>query len=147
MKRLTLLDKAFILKSSPLFAQLDLDLLLPIADKLNLINCSSGDTIFSIKEDAHRMYFIVKGMVAMLDHHGNPLASIGPNEFFGDEALFSEQPRAYEAKCQSDTVLLGLSRTNLLTIISECPTVAVGLLNAYASTTPFRLRRLEFPLT
>lgn len=140
MKRLTLLDKAFILKSSPLFAQLDLDLLLPIADKLSLILCDAGDVIFSIGEDAQRMYFTVKGNVAIVNKEEKVLAQLGPNDFFGDESLFSEQPRAYEAKCQTNAVLLGLSRTNLLTIISEAPTVATGLLQAYASTTPFRYR-------
>lgn len=141
MKRLTLIDKAFILKSSPLFAQLDLDLLLPIADKLSIIDCDKDDQIFTIGDDAHRMYFTVKGSVFIRDQQHNTLATLGPNDFFGDEALFSENQRAYEAVCASDSVLLALSRTNLFTIISECPTVAIGLLNAYASTTPFRYRK------
>lgn len=142
MKRLTLIDKAFILKASPLFAQLDLDLLLPIADKLSLINCSNGDIIFDYGEEAHRMYFTAKGHVAILDKSGATLALLGPNDFFGDEALFSEQPRGYVAKCQTDATLLALSKTNLLTIISECPAVATGLLQTYAATTPFRYRKI-----
>ncbi len=48
-----------------------------------------------------------------------------------DVCLFNENPRTYSAICTSNTLFLTLSRTNLLTIISECPTVAVSLLKCY----------------
>lgn len=140
MKRYTLIDKAFLIKKTALFEQLDLDLLLAIADKLTLAHFDKGDLIFNHNEEAHRMYFIVKGSVSILDKNQVQLASLGPEDFFGDESIFSEKPRGYTATCQEDTILLSLSRTNLLTIISECPSVAVGLLQAYTSTTPFRQR-------
>lgn len=145
MKKFTLIDKAFILKTTTLFHELELDLLLPIADKLTLVSFDSGDAIFNIGADAHRMYFIIKGNISMKDASNNTLAALGPNDFFGDESLFSEQPRAYNAICQTDVTLLALSKTNLLTIISESPAVAIGLLNAYASATPYRTIRTIKP--
>jgi len=141
MKRLTLIDKAFILKASALFTQLDLELLLPIADKLSMITCKSGDTLFTYGETAHRLYLIVTGSIAIQSKEGQELAVLGPQDFFGDEAVFGEQNRLYHALCQSDAILLGLSHTHLLSIISECPNVALSLLHAYASTTPFRARK------
>ena len=61
MTRLTLIDKAFLLKRTPLFSALDLDLLLTIADKLGLVAFEPKDWIFVAEEEANRMYFIVKG--------------------------------------------------------------------------------------
>lgn len=138
MKRLTLVDKAFFLKKTVLFSALDLDLLLAIADKLSLVSFDEGRKIFGIGEEAFRMYFIVKGTVEIRDAKHTVLAELADEEFFGDEAMFNEKPRSYDAISKTDTVLLALSRTNILTIISECPSVAVGFLQAYTSNTSFR---------
>ena len=59
-------------------------------------------------------------------------ALLKTNEFFGDESIFNEQPRSYFAIANDETLLLSINRTNLLTIISECPSIAVSLLNKYA---------------
>lgn len=140
MKRLTLVDKAFFLKKSPMFSSLDLDLLLAISDKLNLVTFDAQKTIFGIGEEAFRMYFIVKGSVQIKDAKGQLLCELCDEDFFGDEALFNEKPRAYEVVSKTETVLLTLTKTNLLTVISECPSVAVGLLQAYTSAISFRQR-------
>ena len=142
MKTLTLIDKAFLLKRTPLFNMLDLDLLLIISDKLGTIHADAGECIFAIGEPAVRLYFIVKGTIDILDKERKLLAHLHTPDFFGDEALLSDQPRGYSAISQTDTHLLTLSKTNLLTIISECPQVAVGLLQAYTSSHQFRQRPL-----
>jgi len=141
MKPLSLIDKAFLLKRTQLFAALDLDLLLSIADKLGVSTFDAGETIFSLDQDAHRMYLIARGSVRIRTKDNSLLALLGTDEFFGDESLFHDRPRAYEAFCESDALLLSLSRTNLLTIISECPSVAVAFLHVYASSMIFRSRK------
>lgn len=141
MKRLTLIDKAFLLKKTPLFENLDLDLLLPIADKLALTDYDAGEFIFRYQEQANRMYLIVKGVVEIRDHSSQLIATLSGEDFFGDESLFNEKPRGYEAFSKTDSQLLSLSRTNLLTIISECPSVAVAFLQVYSSTIHFRPRK------
>lgn len=140
MSKFTLIDKAFFLKRNILFGTLDLDLLLAIADKLSIVTYDAKDPIFSVNEDAHRMYFIVKGIVEISGPDGNVLAVLGIDDFFGDESIFNEKRRAYSAISKTDCILLTLSRTNLLSIISESPAVAVGLLQAYTSMTSFRPR-------
>ena len=139
MKKLTLIDKAFYLKRTPLFCTLDLNLLLPIADKLGVAEFDANEVIFSPDDEGFRMYFIIRGFVEIRNEH-QILATLSNEEFFGDESLFNEKPRAYKAIAKMDTLLLSLSRTNLFTIISECPNVAVGFLQVYTSRTQFRLR-------
>lgn len=141
MKHFNLIDKAFLLKRTPLFSMLDLDLLLTIADKLTLATFDSGEFVFHCDQDGHRMYFIAKGKVRIRDRHKQTLAVIGPDDFFGDESLFHDRPRTYEALCDIDSVLLTLSRTHLATIISECPSVAIGFLQVYSSAMNFRIRK------
>lgn len=138
MKRLTLIDKAFLLKRTPLFGNLDLDLLLSIADKLGVAFFEEDDFVFFANEEANRMYFIVKGKIAIRTPESVPICTLKDTNFFGEESLFNNQPRGYEALCLVETVLLTLSRTNLYTIISECPSVAMGFLQVYASAIDFR---------
>ncbi len=141
MKPLTLIDKAYLLKRTELFKSLDLDELLPIADKLSQAHFDENKTIFTKNDQALRMYFIAKGTVELQDQGGTVLTTLHAIDFFGDEAIFSLEPRAYTAHSRTETVLLSISRTNLLTIISECPSVAVGLLHVYGLAMPIRPRK------
>jgi CRP/FNR family transcriptional regulator, cyclic AMP receptor protein len=144
MKNLTLIEKAFLLKRTVPFSVLDLDLLLTIADKLGLVRFDPGDYIFLNEEEANRMYFIVKGQVQIQSADKQHLYTLENGDFFGEESLFSNKPRGYSAFTPYETYVLTLSRTNLYTIISECPSVAVGFLHVYTSSLPLRpLKAME----
>ncbi|NGX60951.1 MAG: CRP-like cAMP-activated global transcriptional regulator [Chlamydiae bacterium] len=138
--KLNLIDKSFLLKKTPLFTALDLDILLTIADKLELLSFDKGEKVFRYGQDAKRMYLIVEGEIEILDEEESKLSVLGSGFFFGDEAIFAEKARGYTARVVEDTTLLALSRSHLYTIIGECPSVAIAFLEAYASTTPFRFR-------
>jgi CRP/FNR family transcriptional regulator, cyclic AMP receptor protein len=138
MKKLTLIDKASLLKRTPLFSSLDLDLLLPIADKMGLVTYEPGEVVFFVDEESTRMYFIAYGKIEIKNKEGKTLTTLKTNDFFGDESLFSDKPRGYEAIATDKTQLLTLSRNHLFTIISECPSVALGFLQVYTTNMHFR---------
>ncbi len=138
MKKLHLIDKAFILKRTPFFSALDLDLLLAIADKVEMLHLKAGQLIFAADQEAQRLYIIAKGTVLLNTPEGKLLAELHSPELFGDEALFCDGLRGYEAISQTDALLLTLSRTHLAAIISECPAVALGFLHQYAAAMPCR---------
>jgi len=140
MKELSLVEKSFFLKKHILFNNLDLDLLLIIADKLIQDEYDKNEKVFAINQVANRMYFILEGKVEIISKDGKKVSLI-PNEYFGEESLFNDLPRNYEAVCVKNTVFLTLSRTNLMTIISECPTLAVSFLEKY--TTIFSCRHIK----
>lgn len=140
MRNFNLIDKAFMLKKTSLFASLDLDLLLSIADKMESLQYRPADKIFQLDQDAHRMYLVISGQVTIEDRSGIQLAELAPGEFFGDEAMFNEKRRSYVALCNTKVELLALSRSHLLSILHECPTVAIALLEAYSAHLPFRQR-------
>ncbi len=138
MKELSLIEKAFFLKKIMLFEELDLDLLVAIADKMSQDVFDEKDKVFEINGKASRMYFIAQGEVQLLDENSLPFQTLGPTEFFGDESLFASAQRDYQAVCSQNTLFLTLSKTNLLTIISECPSIAIALLSHYAQKTSCR---------
>jgi len=136
----SLIEKAFFLKKLRLFNELDLEILLAIAEKLHEDDYDANEKVFSSGQVANRIYLIVHGSVQILDERMKPMTELHANDYFGDESLFNEQPRAYAAVCKSDTLFLTLSRSHLLSIISECPSVAVSLLQSYSQQLPCRYK-------
>ncbi len=136
----SLIEKAFFLKKSRLFNELELELLLAIAEKLHEDDYDANEKIFSISQVANRIYLIVQGKVEIFDEQSKFLCELTNGHYFGDESLFNEKPRAYSAICKTDTLLLSLSRSHLLSIISECPSVAVSLLQSYSLQLPCRFK-------
>lgn len=136
----SLIEKAFFLKKIPLFIELELELLLAIAEKIHEDDYDADEKIFSSGQVANRIYFIVKGKVQILDEKSRPLTELSDDHYFGDESLFNERSRAYSAICKTDSIIFSLSRSHLLSIISECPSVAIALLQVYSSQLPCRYR-------
>ncbi len=134
----SLIEKAFFLKKVRLFSDLDLELLLAIAEKLHEDDYDAGEKIFMPGQVANRIYLIEKGSVQICDERMKPHCELGYGDYFGDESLFNEQPRGYAALCKTDAIFLTLSRSHLLSIMSECPSVSVSLLQAYAHQLPCR---------
>lgn len=134
----SLIEKAFFLKRVRLFSELDLELLLAIAEKLHEDDYDANEKIFSPGQVANRIYLIASGVVQILDERMKLLAELAVSDYFGDESLFNDQPRSYAAICKTDALFLTLSRSHLLSILAECPSVAVALLQAYSQMLPCR---------
>ncbi len=128
----SLIEKAFFLKKIRLFSELDLEILLAIAEKLYEDEYDQDEKVFTPGQVANRIYFIEQGVVQIFDENHRLRSELQAGDYFGDESLFNEQPRGYTAICKTDTLFLTLSRSHLLSIISECPSVAVTLLQSYS---------------
>lgn len=138
MTPLTLIEKVFLLRKVAPFRTLNLDALLPIADKLLQSHFNAKELLFSVGEESHRIYFIVQGAIRLYTPRKQREKTLGPEECFGDEALFAEKPRGYSATSLEASCLLSLSRTHLLTVVAEFPSVALGFLALYADRLPDR---------
>jgi CRP-like cAMP-binding protein len=147
MKTLSLIEKAFFLKKVRIFSGLDFELLLAIAEKLHDDDYDAEEKVFLSGQVANRIYFIAEGTVQLLDERMGLRAALKQTDFFGDESLFNDAPRTYAAVCKTDAMLLTLSRSHLLSIISECPTVAVSLLQIYAHALPCRFLKTGVPIS
>lgn len=134
----SLIEKAFFLKKVRLFRELELEILLSVAEKLHEDDYDAEEKVFIPGQVANRIYFIAKGCVHILDDKMKLLKELQEADYFGDESLFNEHARTYAAICKTDALLFTLSRSHLLSIISECPSIAVSLLQAYARQLPCR---------
>ena len=123
-----------------LFAELDFELLLSLAEKLHDDDYDAGEKIFASGQVANRIYLIAQGTVQILDERLKEITELNVGDFFGDESLFNDGPRGYGAAAKTDALLLTLSRSHLLSIISEAPSVAVSLIQAYTTAFPCRFR-------
>ena len=129
MKQLSLIEKTFMLKDIKIFSSLELDLLLAISEKVGQDFYNSNEVVFDIGQMAYQMYIVAKGSVILEANATKKI--LKEKSIFGDESLFSENPRRYRATCTTNTLLLTLSRTNLLNILSECPSVSLEFLHIY----------------
>ncbi len=134
----SLIEKAFFLKKMRLFSELELEILLAIAEKLHEDEYEKDEKVFTPGQVANRIYLISEGTVQILDEQKKSLSLLHAGDYFGDESLFNEQPRSYAAVCKTDTLFFTISRSHLLSIISECPSVAVTLLQSYSQLLPCR---------
>jgi len=138
MKITSLIEKAFLIKKLPLFTELELNDLLAIADKLECHDYSVGEEIFHIGQLAHRMYILAQGTIQVQNEDKGVIDLLKAPNFFGDQALFSDKERNYEAVTTSQCLIYSISKTNLLSIIAEFPSVALGFLSAYAKKSVLR---------
>lgn len=132
------LDKAFTLKKTALFATLELDQSLALAEKLEPIELKNGEPIFDAGQTASRMFVVVHGQVKIYTDLSGSF--VGPLDTFGEEALLRQSVRAYSAVATQDTLLLAMSRPHLIAIIKENPSVALFLLEQYSHHITMRQR-------
>lgn len=132
MRTQGLIEKAFILKKSPLFSSIDLDLLLSLADKATLGRFEREETIFGYAQEGSRLYVVAEGQVALRNEKGQLMALVQSPDFFGDEALFNERPRGYMAAALDASILVSLSKTHLFGFMNECPAALINMMQIWA---------------
>lgn len=132
------IEKAFLLKKTFFFADLNLEHLLAIATKIDVQVLDKSEYIFKNKQSALHIYIVAKGNIQLLNENDQVLTELSEGDLFGDEALFNDQIHQYHAKCITKCHLLTLTKKHLTAIISECPTVAINLLEAFARQITFR---------
>ena len=78
----SLIEKAFFLKKVRLFSDLELELLLAIAEKLHEDDYDAGEKIFIPGQVANRIYFIEEGTVQVCDERLKPFCELGRGDYF-----------------------------------------------------------------
>ena len=131
-------EKAFLLKKTFMFADLSLDHLFAIANQIEILTLDKNEFIFKNNQSALHIYIIANGQIELMNENNDVLIELNPGDLFGDEALFNDQAHKYHAKSKSKCQLLTLTKKHLTAIISECPSVAINLLEAFARQITFR---------
>lgn len=143
MKLPNQIEKAFLLKKTFMFADLSLDQLFAIAAKLDVQVLDQNEYIFKNNQSALHIFIISKGTIELMNPNGDVLTRLSEGDLFGDEALFNDRIHLYQAKAATKCHLLTLTKKHLTAIISECPSVAINLLEAFARQITFRHAQTE----
>ena len=92
----------------------------------------AGDAIYLEGDTGTHMYGVVAGSVE-LRKGSAVVASLGPNDVFGERALIDLLPRNLTAIAIVETTLAEIDRRLFLFLVHETPTFALGIMGALAS--------------
>jgi CRP/FNR family transcriptional regulator, cyclic AMP receptor protein len=93
---------------------------------------SAGEAIYGEGDDGTHMYGVVSGAVE-LRKGSVVVATLGPDDVFGERALIDHLPRSLTAVATSETVLAEIDRGLFLFLVHETPTFALSIMGALAS--------------
>src|SRR5437868_2277228 len=103
-----LVDRALALAGAPLFAALEADDLLPLAEVAAEVTLAAGETLFSAGDESDALYVVIDGRV---DDRG---AARGPGACVGELAPLDDEPRAATVTALEPATLLRIERDDLL---------------------------------
>jgi hypothetical protein len=85
--------KKDVVEKIPLFKGADHKFIEEIAIFLKPLILTPGDYVFEVGDEGKEMYFIVKGDLKVLSKEGKLLTVLSDGDFFGEVALFKNEPR------------------------------------------------------
>lgn len=121
-----------ILKQIPLLKELNEQDHQEIIKHIKMEYYPKGHLIFKEGDEATTMYIIKSGIVRIF-HAGETasfdkeVAMLADNDFFGEMALISEQPRNANAQVVEDAQVFTLKKEDLIKLISENPNFAASV--------------------
>lgn len=130
------------LRTVALFAQLDDKRRIAIARQMRKYRFEPGDTVVVAEHErpvrAGRMFVILEGF-AEVRRDGTVLATLGPDEHFGEMAVLDGGPRSADVIATSRLEVAALAAWNFAALVHEEPEIALAVIRTLAA----RLRAAE----
>ncbi len=131
------------LKKIPLFSDLQARELAAIGSILRERVFPAGEVIIQEGSPGDTLFLVMSGRVKVIKEMDSPnpilLAEIGPEEWFGEMALFDRQPRSASVVAAEETHLLELGRFEFEETMREFPGIAIHACQVFTR----RLRELQ----
>jgi len=109
----------------------DIDFSLLAREGVVIRHARAGETIFHEGDEAHEMFVIKHGHVAI--RLGNrTLAELGDRAIFGEMALIDSAPRSATAVAMTDCELVPVSEKQFLFLVSQTPYFALNVMRVLA---------------
>jgi len=107
----------------------------------SFVEFPANTVIFREGDAGAEMYIIESGAVDILRNNGlgDPIANLGPGDFFGEMAILEDQPRFATVRTTADTRLMRIDRAAFASLISSNVEVSIRIMRKLTS----RLRRAE----
>ncbi len=109
------------------------------------LDLPAGHTVFAEGDKGKTMYIIESGIVdIVLAARGKePIAQLGPGDFFGEMSMLEDQPRFASAITREPTKLLKVDRAELAGLLGENVGIAIAIMRKLAQ----RHQQCEMQLT
>jgi nucleotide-binding universal stress UspA family protein len=123
---------AEVLARAPLFAELGLEDLAPLADAARIRTYRDGEVIVREGDAATGCFMIVSGRVEVSQGAASAtpmvIATMGPGEVFGEMAVIDEHPRSATVRALEATECVAIRRVDFMGVLRRRPAIAVQLL-------------------
>jgi len=114
-----------ILKQIPFFEPLDQELHEALIKNIEMQYYPANHILFKEGDPGDKMYIIKNGKIGIYaNHKKNPLATLKSNDFFGEMALVSNQPRNATAQTITETEIFVLHKDIFQELIRTNPDIA-----------------------
>ncbi len=124
---LSTIEKVIILKTVTMFSQTPDNVLAEVANLLEEIDVSEGETIFKQGDQGDSLYVIVDGRVRV--HDGERVINyLGERDMFGEMALLDAAPRLASVSAVEPTRLFRLDQGPFYELLNERPEIAIGII-------------------
>jgi CRP-like cAMP-binding protein len=106
---------------------------------------SVGETLFCFGEVADAGYFVVSGVITLLEDGAEPegARSVGACALIGESALYGPIERRVEARVSEDAVVIRVQRETFRRVLAEFPAAANKIRAALAARTQRLIDRLD----
>jgi CRP-like cAMP-binding protein len=136
-----------MLKNVPIFSELGRRDLERLARLMVPRPIEAGEVIIKENDQAAGFFIISSGRVEVVrgadSSHPQPLATLGPGDFFGEMALFEGFPRNATVRAVEGTECMAMTRWDFMAELKQHPEIAVAMLPVLVR----RLRTVEAQLT
>ena len=137
---LTVIERVLFLKEVPFFADMSIDQLRVLAAISEEIDCGPDETVAAKGELADTLYVIVQGKMAIQSVETSArgqtsvrrIATLAPRDYFGEMAIFDNQPYGSNVIAIAPTKLLAVRQRSLLALIELHPDLALSLLRVFS---------------
>jgi len=129
-------DEARSLARIPLFKRLDEHELEHLAEEIDQVNYTAGETIFNEHDHGDALYIVEEGSVRIWVYDEDvkevTLAELKPGDFFGELAVLDRGERSSSATAITDIHLHRLSSDDFQKFLIEHPDTAIDVICAIA---------------
>jgi CRP/FNR family transcriptional regulator, cyclic AMP receptor protein len=116
----------------PLFAGMQQADIVRLATRMRRRSYRQGDVIFHKGDPGSTLYVVEQGQVKIFtpsqERREVVLSIFAPGEFFGEMALFDDQPRSASAEAATLVTLLTLQRDDFRQAIMQHPAMAIAVM-------------------
>lgn len=124
-----------ILKKIPLFTELDSAQHQAIIQNIQMQYFPKGHTLFAQGDPGDSMYIIKTGMCHVVRKTPNgqeqEMAVLGPNDFFGEMALISDEPRNASVVTVGESEIFVLRKADFFHLMEKTPGLANRISNEF----------------